>query len=170
MKKRSIPTLEEVGKIIRRVNLARLENRLVGKPLVELEHCLIEVLGYLQDSHRMFNESTASLAKICIEAESQTEFLSCWRDYRQEKTTFGGDFNIGSPVGEYFYALRERLSEREDKQIDGTADLGMDGIVPLTHARILAVLICAQIDRMWASSQYINEKVENLWSHWMNSK
>ena len=168
-KHKPLPTLEEVGKTIRRVDISRLENRLAGKPLVELEHCLIECLGYLADSQRIFNECIVRMAKDCIEAGSKDEFLSCYRDYKKEKSSYGSEYNLCSPVGEYFNALRGKLIEREEQQADKMATFDNNGVVSLTHARILVILVCQQIDLMWSSSQYTNEKVEKLWDHWMNA-
>lgn len=157
-------TLEQVGEVIRGVDLARLENRLAGKPLIEMEHCLIEVLGYLSEDHRSFNRFTAEHARDCIEARSKDEFVSVHAEYREEKSRFGTDHNLASPIGFYFRALLDRLTVIEDKQdVSGKN-------VTVRNARMLTALIVREIEMMWASSQYTNKKVEHLWNHWMFEK
>ncbi len=159
--KKYVATLEQVGEVIHGIDLARLENRLVGKPLIEMEHCLIEILGYLSEDHRSFNKFIGELARDCIETSNRVEFLSAHAEYRQEKTHFGSNHNLGSPIGYYFRALYDRLIAIEEKQErSGKA-------VTISHAQTLAALIVREIEMMWASSQHTNEKVERLWNHWM---
>ena len=159
--KKYVATLEQVGEVIRGVDLVRLENRLVGKPLVEMEHCLIEVLGYLSEDHRSFNKFTGELARDCIETSSRDEFFSAYAEYRQEKSRFGTDHNLASPAGYYFRALYDKLITIEEKQEHSGKN------VTVRHVKTLAALIVREIELMWTSSQHANEKVEQLWAHWI---
>ena len=159
--KKYVATLEQVGEVIRDIDLSRLENRLVGKPLIEMEHCLIEVLGYLADDHRHFKKFIAELARDCIETSSREEFFSAYAEYRQEKSRFGTDHNLASSAGYYFQALYDRLIAIEEKQEHSGKN------VTVRHAQTLAALIVREFELMWASSLRTNEKVEQLWAHWI---
>ncbi len=156
-----VATVGQVGEVIRGIYLTPLENRLAGKSLIGMEHCLVEILGYLSEDHRSFKKFTGERARDCIETTSRDEFLSAYAEYRQEKTCFGTHHNLASPAGYYFRALYDRLIAIEDKQEHSGKN------VTVRHARTLAALIVREIELMWASSQRTNEKVEQLWAHWI---
>lgn len=163
-----IPTLEQVKEVIRRVDLSRLNNRLVGKPLIELEHCLIECLGYLTGRHRDCKEVTASMARDCMEAGNKADFLDCYRDYKKEKSEVMARYSMAAPTGRYFQALADRLNDRDDK-LGSAGKLDGQGNTAVSHAWMLARQIVLQLDRMYQTGAFHNEKVETLWGYWLES-
>lgn len=164
--KKPAPTISDISSSFRNINLERLNNRLAGKSLVDFEHCLIECLGELQEHLRVYIGVAKQQVKYCKDASGRDEFLSCYRHYRKERTSFGSEFSICTPVGEYFDALKKKLMRIEEKHQEKAG-----GDAAVTHARILVVLICDQIDRMWFVSSQQNEKVEQqLWEYWMARK
>lgn len=160
-KMKFVATLKQVGEVIRHIDLSPLENRLVGKPLVELEHCLIEITGELTDTHLNFKKLSVRLAQDCIAASSRDEFFFSYGEYKKEKSSFATDYSLGSAIGYYFTALLDRLTDIQRKQ-DQTGKK-----ITVTHARMLSYFLVQEIERMWKSSQYTNEKVERLWEHWI---
>lgn len=166
--KKKLPTLEDLKSSIRHVDLSRLENRLVGKPLVELEHCLVECLGELQYVHKGFQEAIAEQTSNCLNADSLESFLYSHKQLRHEKSEFGREYGPGSLVDNYFSALRDRLIEREEKQIDNSPSHSFPSIVPLTHARMLTTMVCNELNSMWSSASGENKQVNQLWDHWMS--
>ena len=159
--KKYVATLAQVGEVIHGIDLTRLENRLVGKPLIEMEHCLIEILGYLSEDHQHFKKFIAKLERDCINTSTRDEFMSFHAEYSSEKSHFGTKRNLGSPIGFYFRALNDRLIQIEDKQE------AAGKTVTVCNARILAALIVREIEMMWATSQHTDEKVERLWNHYV---
>ncbi|MBU1425918.1 MAG: hypothetical protein KKH12_10820 [Gammaproteobacteria bacterium] len=159
--KKYVATLEQVGEVIRHIDLSPLENRLVGKPLVELEHCLIEITGELTDIHLTYKEFAVRLAQDCIEATSRDEFFFAYREYKKEKSSFATDYSLGSKIGYYFAALLDRLTDIQRKQDQAGKK------ITVSHARMLSYFLVQEIERMWKSSQYTNEKVEQIWEHWI---
>jgi len=142
-----------------------------SKPLVEFEHCLIECLGELEYQHKLFNECIEETVNDCIKAETKESFFNFYHVYQREKQYFGQLYSVGSPVGEYFSTLRDRLLKREGEQIDKSQSRTFPVIVSTTHSRMLSVMICNQIDKMWNSASYDKTgKVNSLWDHWMNSR
>lgn len=162
MKREAAPTIEQVAEVIRHVDLTRLNNRLVGKSLLDFEHCLIEVLGVLADGHRLHLDVVSRLAKDCIETTTKSEFLSAYSEYTNEKGTHMRKHANFSPVGRYFYRLLERLNDLEEKQMDGKRT------ITVTHARMLAAIIVGQLELMTRDSQYQNSKIDKLWEHWIS--
>jgi hypothetical protein len=159
--KKFVATLEQVGEVIRHIDLSPLDNRLVGKPLVELEHCLIEIIGELIDIHLTYKKIAARLARDCIEATSKDEFFCSYGEYKKEKSTFGTDYSLGSNIGYYFAALLDRLTDIQEKQEQAGKK------ITVSHARLLSLFLVQEIERMWKSCQFTNEKVEQLWEHWI---
>ena len=162
MKREPAPTLEQVAEIIRHVDLSKLSNRLAGKPLIEFEHCLIEVLGALMDDQRLHLDVVSRLAQDCIDTSSRSEFLSAYSDYSNEKSMHFQKHANFSPVGRYFYKLLDRLNDMEEKQIHNNKT------VTVSHARSLAAIIVRQLEIMTSASEYRNEKLEKMWDHWVN--
>lgn len=162
MKREPPPTLEQVAAVIRHIDLTRLNNRLVGKQLLELEHCLIEVLGKLTEDFRLSRECAGDIARTVMEASDRGGFLSAYNDYQRERGSSASSYANFSPTGRYFQALLDRLNDVEDKQDrDGKP-------VTVTHARMLAALIVHQLASMTAYHLGRNEKLDKLWDHWMN--
>lgn len=164
MKREPLPSIDQVSEVIRGVDLTRLPNRLAGKQLLELEHCLIEVLGALSESHSSFKAVVLDLAEACLDARDESGFLTAYNDYQREKSAWSANYVNFSPVGRYFQALLDKLNSAEEKQDEAGKP------VTVSHARILTVLIVRQLTTMAASGQYRNDKVEKLWEHWINRK
>ena len=164
MKREPLPSIEQVAEIIRGVDLTSLSNRLAGKQLLAMEHCLIEVLGALSESHASFKAIVLDLAEGCAEAQDEGSFLTAYNDYQREKSSWSAKYVNYSPVGRYFQALLDKLNGAEEKQ-----DLAGKPVT-VSHARILAVLIVRQLATMSASGQYRNDRIEKLWEHWINRK
>lgn len=161
------PTVENLPSALRRLNLSPLENRLIGKPLVELEHCLVEVLGILEMEQRSYQRSANSAAKGCIEAVDRDTFFDLYREYSSLNSYFSGDYNPASPAGLFFDELLKKLVKKEKKEFVGTGDLFIDQPATVTHARILAQLVTLKIEQMWKAVESRDEKVHQVWMHWM---
>jgi hypothetical protein len=159
--KKFVATLDQVGEVIRRVDLSRLENRLVGKSLIELEHCLIEIIGYLDDSLRFYNREAIDYERRCIEAINKDQFFSIYREFKKEQLSFGSDHGLASSIGYYFQALLDKLTAVEEKQVQAGKK------VTVSHARMLSLFLFQQIERMWKASQSSSQKIDQLWEHWI---
>lgn len=162
MKREPVPTLEQVAEIVRHIDLSRLTNRLVGKPLIELEHCLIEVLGNLCESYQRSRKYGAEIMDAAMSANNPEDFFSAYRDYQRERSSQGALYANFSPTGRYFQMLLDKLLAHEDKQIDG------DKAVTVSHARILAVLVVRQLEVMTSYYLGSNEKLYKQWEYWMD--
>lgn len=162
MKREPAPTLEQLAEVIRHVDLTRLNNRMVGKQLLDFEHCLIEVLGALMDDHRLFLDIMARLAKDCIDTTTRSDFLSAFSDYTNEKGSHMKKHATFSPIGRYFYSLLVRLNDLEEKQINEKRT------ITVSHARSLVAMIVGQLDLMARDSQFQNSKIDKLWEHWIS--
>lgn len=162
MKRELLPTIEQVAEVVRRVDLAPLKNRLVGKQLLGLEHCLIEVLGSLVERHSLAMACAGDTARYAMEARDRDAFLDAYNEYQRERGAGATDYANFSPTGRYFQALLDRLNDAEDKQIrqDRPSTVG--------HARMLAALIVRQLETMTAYYLGRNEKLDKLWDHWMS--
>lgn len=163
MKREPAPTLEQLSEVIRHVDLARLKNRLVGKQLLELEHCLIEVLGKLSEDFRLSRECAADIARDAMEANDRASFHSAYNDYQRERGNSASSYANFSPTGRYFQALLDRLSDVEDKQVRENKP------TTVAHARMLTVLIVRQLANMTAYHLGRNEKLDKLWDYWINT-
>ncbi|MBN9424732.1 MAG: hypothetical protein BGO63_10475 [Candidatus Accumulibacter sp. 66-26] len=164
MKREPPPTLEQLAEVVRHVDLDRLKNRLIGKQLLELEHCLVEVLGQLTDDFRATRECTDDIARYAMEATDGGNFLSAYNDYMRERGSLAKNYANFSPTGRYFQSLLDRLNNVEDKQARENKP------VTVTHARMLAALIVRQLAIMTNYSLGRNEKLDKLWEHWTTSR
>lgn len=162
MKREPIPTLEQVAEVVRRVDLSRLNNRLVGKALVEFEHCLVEVLGALIEGQKIFRAVRSDIAQDAYEASTGKAFMDAYIQYKKEGGAWMEMHANFSPTGRYFQMLLDRLNDKEDKQ----AHAGK--AVTVAHARMLAAMIVRELESMYGSGQQQNEKLEGLWRHWVN--
>ena len=170
MTTKTMPAVENLPRALRRLNLNPLENRLIGKPLVELEHCLIEVLGVLEMEQRSYQRSVNSSARDCIEAADRDTFFSFYRDYSSLNSNFIDEYSPFSPAGHFFAGLLKNLMKKEQKGFVGTEDLFIEKPATVTHARILAQMITLKIEQMWKSVVDRDNKVHQVWMHWMDKK
>jgi len=92
---------------------------------------------------------------------SKDEFFCSYGEYKKEKSTFGTDYSLGSNIGYYFAALLDRLTDIQEKQEQAGKK------ITVSHARLLSLFLVQEIERMWKSCQFTNEKVEQLWEHWI---
>ncbi len=153
--------MEHIATVIKNVELGRLKNRLAGKKLVELEHCLIEILGELVMRNQLFKKGSSELARYCLDASSKDEFMSAYDDYSREKESWRAVCSCLTPVYMFFESLRGKLHRAEDKQISaGKA-------VTVGHARQLSVLVILQLEVMMVNVRYDNPRVQDLYYSWI---
>lgn len=162
------PAVENLPRSLRRLNLAPLENRLIGKPLVELEHCLVEVLGVLEMEHRSYLASAHRAVRDCIESKDRDTFFQLYQDYSSSNSHFVDDYSPASPAGRFFDELLKKLMKKEKKEFVGTEDLCIDQAATVTHSRILTQLVTLKIEQMWQSVVNRDDKVHQAWTHWMS--
>lgn len=162
MKREPLPTVEQLADEIRHVDLSRLKNRLAGKSLVDFEHCLIEILGELFERQRGFSEAMAELAQNTREETKVLAFMHAYNVHEHERGEFLRRFANFSPIGRYFGALLNRLSDLEDKQHDSGKP------VTVSHARQLVAIINTQLERMTNQANRRNEKLDQQWNLMVN--
>ena len=165
MKKRHIPTIQQLALVIRHIDLSRLENRHAGQSLVELEHCLLEVLDYLHTEHDRFLSDVNQLEELYKESQDKTTFA---RHLKLAVAAFGDVYAPAALIGEYFNDLKWRLLAEKEDQLREFKDLDDNGSVPITRAFVLARLICKQIDFMWAHEKEVARQADDLRGHTLN--
>ncbi len=169
MRNHPAPKLETIANAFHQIDLRPLENRLVGKSLIELEHCLTECLGDLFEQHRNYNKYISEDIEACKLAGNKHDFFDAHRLYLNLKSEFRGKYNIGSPIGQYFYHFKKKIQAKEEKAND---KIKGDQLVPnqLCFARMLAAMIEQKIDAMWASSSSNNKEIDTLWNYWIERR
>lgn len=163
MKREKIPSIEEIGKELQ-LDLSPLANRLVGKKIIEIEHCLIEVLATLRDWARRHWEYRRSAIKTMHEAESWREFHDEYLDYQELRQKMMVRFSIAEPIGRFFWAYREKLLDFEVKQ----EEAGRESTV--AHARMMVAIIYSELELGFSRATESADEIEALWNKWMNSK
>lgn len=164
MKKREKPlTAEEIGKELQ-LDLTPLANRLVGKKIVEIEHCLIEALGALKEWERRRWEGRRYAFAAMKEAANWREFIEVFKEHQGLRGEMMSRYSIAGPLGRFFWAYKEKLMDFEDKQ----ETAGKESTV--AHARILAWLIYNELDQGFGRVSKEPDEVMSMWSKWMNSK
>lgn len=162
MKREPRVTLAEIACDIRHVDLTPLEGKLIGKQIVALEHCLIEVLGSLSEDFRLSRSCIADAYQFAAEATDRTTFMSAYNDYLRERGSQARKVANFSPLGRYFQTLFVRLQQREEEQI------GNGKTVTVDHARLLAGLVLRQLETMAFFYLGRSEKLDKLWDAWMS--
>lgn len=158
MKREPLPQIEALVKYLPHVeNLGRLKSRLAGKGLIELEHCLVEILGELLRLEISHNEILADLLSEAMDETNTSLFMKAYNAYNGQRGDYARDYAIFSPMGRYFQALEFRLCELEDKQSAAARP------VTLVHARQLAAIIVVQLRRMYNQAQRKSERLEQQW-------
>lgn len=163
MKSELKPTLEDVSSVIRRVDLSPLKNRLVGKSLIEFEHCLIEVLGALMEERIAIDEVLGGLAQDCYESTTFNCFMDAYHRHERERGDWVAKFSSYSPAGRYFRSLLDRLIETEDRQIRAGKDNA-----PVEHARMLAAMIVRYMVSMADHGMKRSSKLDGYYHDWMS--
>lgn len=162
-KERTVATAELADRFPR-LDLSPLDNRLAGKPLIELEHCMIEVLGTLYDDQQGFLANVRDLAADCVSAKERAEFMHAYADYTKARADWQ-KINIGfSPPAVYFRVLRDRLFNLREKQEERS------GASTVSHAQQLAAIITNQLEIMAQSAVRANPRVEQCFNHWFDHK
>lgn len=161
MKREPRITLADIANDIRRVDLTPLEGKLVGKQIIALEHCLIEVLGSLVDDYRLWRSCIDDAYQCAAEASDRNTFMSAYNDYLRDRGSQARKVANFSPLGRYFQALFSRLQQREEDQITNGKS------VTVGHARMLAALVLRQLETMACFYLGRNEKLDRLWDAWM---
>lgn len=161
MKREPAPTLEQVAEVIRHIDLTPLTNKLAGKQIVEVEHCLIEVLGSLTEHYGLSRQCAAEVFESAMSATTRGDFFAAYHEYQRERGQ-GAHYANYSPIGRYFKRFQERISTHEEKQIEaGRA-------VTVTHLRILAALVVRTLESMTTYYLGANDELNRRWDYWMD--
>ncbi len=157
------PSLDDVSSVIHGVNLSPLNNRLVGKSLIEFEHCLIELLGTLMAERGAIDELVEEIAQNCYESKTFKGFMDAYHRHERARGDFLAKFASYSPIGRYFRSLQDRLIETEHRQIrDDKANAEVE------HARILAAMIVRFMELMTDHGMKRNLNLDCYYRDWMS--
>ncbi len=166
MKREKLPTVEDLSAEFSHIQLAPLAKRGAGIKPVEVEHCLIEVLDELSSREHQRHHYVGEYITECIEARDWSSFMLAYSSYTKERGDWGRRHANFSIDGRFFYALRQRLSDRaEQLEAEQSASVGQ-----LDHACALANIVVRQLDRMAASSGNTSVRVEQCFFKWMASQ
>lgn len=162
MARQAKPKIDDVSdsEVIKNVDLSDLKsNRFTGKSITKIEHCLLEVLAYIIEDHKLFNNRVDELVENCINSsEKFSTFLHLFSSLKRCQGMHLHKFSNYSETGLYFRYLEEKLISAEESQFK----TGKPNTVK--HALMLAELINNQLALCSSQAQKNDHRIERLWN------
>lgn len=168
MKKK--PTFDEFAAVFatkmpnQKLDVSALQNRFVGKRIIEIEHCLIEVLGAIKEQFAHYLDYRRETFKDMNGATNRDEFIFSHEEFQTTIASMRELVVADGTLSLFMNEFGHKLSGFEDKQIEVKKE------PTVSHARMLAYMVCSEIDRVLWHTLTANVEVDQMFRNWMNAK